>query len=385
MRIAFDRPEVRNAFRPHTVDELLPRPGPRPDDRPTSAACCSPATARSPKDGGWAFCSGGDQRIRGRDGYQYAAGDDRGDRRPGRAPGRLHILEVPAADPVHAEGRHRRGARAGPPAAATRCTSSATSRSPAPSTPASSRPTPTSGASTAATARPTWPARSARSSPARSSSSARTTRAERRLRDGRGQRGRAARRAGGDRRSSGRATILGKSPDRAADAQVLVQPDRRRPGRPAAVRRRGDPAGLHDRRGRSRAATRSSRSATRTGPTTRTTSDGPRAAGAARADPAGRGAGAAADAGGGAGRRRPGAAAGHRPGAGSAGGAGCGSAGRRPDRAGDRHVGVDGCPKGALLSSDAIKASAMATHARLGGPGTWLLAMSPGTSAAFRC
>ncbi|EWM15466.1 o-succinylbenzoate--CoA ligase [Kutzneria sp. 744] len=38
--------------------------------------------------------------------------------------------------------------------------------------------------------------------------------------------------------------------------------------------------------------------------------------------------------------------------------------------------GSTGAPKGALLSSDAIKASAMATHARLGGPGTWLLAMS---------
>jgi len=31
----------------------------------------------SPKDGGWAFCSGGDQRIRGRSGYQYASGDNR--------------------------------------------------------------------------------------------------------------------------------------------------------------------------------------------------------------------------------------------------------------------------------------------------------------------
>ena len=28
----------------------------------------------SPKDGGWAFCAGGDQRIRGRDGYRYASG-----------------------------------------------------------------------------------------------------------------------------------------------------------------------------------------------------------------------------------------------------------------------------------------------------------------------
>ncbi|MBN9194792.1 MAG: 1,4-dihydroxy-2-naphthoyl-CoA synthase, partial [Microbacterium sp.] len=45
----------------------------------------------SPKDGGWAFCSGGDQRIRGRDGYKYAESDEVTD--PARA-GRLHILEV---------------------------------------------------------------------------------------------------------------------------------------------------------------------------------------------------------------------------------------------------------------------------------------------------
>jgi naphthoate synthase len=44
----------------------------------------------SPKDGGWAFCAGGDQRIRGRDGYQYSDGSAPD---PGRT-GRLHILEV---------------------------------------------------------------------------------------------------------------------------------------------------------------------------------------------------------------------------------------------------------------------------------------------------
>ena len=44
--------------------------------------------ARSEKDGGWAFCSGGDQRIRGKDGYQYEDG------RPDHSLGRLHILEV---------------------------------------------------------------------------------------------------------------------------------------------------------------------------------------------------------------------------------------------------------------------------------------------------
>ncbi|HLS03426.1 MAG TPA: 1,4-dihydroxy-2-naphthoyl-CoA synthase [Actinomycetales bacterium] len=95
VRIAFDRPEVRNAFRPHTVDELY-----RALDhaRMTSDVGSIILTGNGPsaKDGGWAFCSGGDQRIRGRDGYRYtgepgeetAAGID-----PTRA-GRLHILEV---------------------------------------------------------------------------------------------------------------------------------------------------------------------------------------------------------------------------------------------------------------------------------------------------
>jgi naphthoate synthase len=44
----------------------------------------------SPKDGGWAFCSGGDQRIRGSDGYKY---EGSGGVDPARL-GRLHILEV---------------------------------------------------------------------------------------------------------------------------------------------------------------------------------------------------------------------------------------------------------------------------------------------------
>jgi len=89
VRIAFDRPEVRNAFRPPTVDELY-----RALDhaRQWSDVGCVLITGNgpSPKDGGWAFCSGGDQRIRGKDGYKYegASGVD-----PARL-GRLHILEV---------------------------------------------------------------------------------------------------------------------------------------------------------------------------------------------------------------------------------------------------------------------------------------------------
>ncbi len=84
VRIAFDRPEVRNAFRPHTVDELLRV---LEHARMSSDVGCVLLTGNgpSPKDGGWAFCSGGDQRIRGRAGYQYAERGDRRDRRPGRA------------------------------------------------------------------------------------------------------------------------------------------------------------------------------------------------------------------------------------------------------------------------------------------------------------
>lgn len=70
VRIAFDRPEVRNAFRPQTVDELLVAL----EDARTSgdvAAVILTGNGPSPKDGGYAFSSGGDQRVRGRDGYRY--------------------------------------------------------------------------------------------------------------------------------------------------------------------------------------------------------------------------------------------------------------------------------------------------------------------------
>ena len=73
MRIAFHRPEVRNAFRPHTVDELY-----RALDhaRMTSNVGCVLLTGNGPseRDGGWAFCSGGDQRIRGRIGLPVRRG-----------------------------------------------------------------------------------------------------------------------------------------------------------------------------------------------------------------------------------------------------------------------------------------------------------------------
>jgi len=89
VRVAFDRPEVRNAFRPHTVDELFTA---LDHARMTPDVGCVLLTGNgpSPKDGVWAFSSGGDQAIRGPDGYQYE--DDDGIDQ-GRL-GRLHILEV---------------------------------------------------------------------------------------------------------------------------------------------------------------------------------------------------------------------------------------------------------------------------------------------------
>ncbi|WP_125132837.1 1,4-dihydroxy-2-naphthoyl-CoA synthase [Microbacterium sp. 10M-3C3] len=94
-RIAFDRPEVRNAFRPHTVDELYHALDTARQE-PKIGVVLLTGNGPSPKDGGWAFCSGGDQRIRGRDGYTYAADPSTGSGAGADAArtGRLHILEV---------------------------------------------------------------------------------------------------------------------------------------------------------------------------------------------------------------------------------------------------------------------------------------------------
>ena len=83
VRVGFSRPEVRNAFRPQTVDELYQT---LEHARASSDVGVVLLTGNgpSPKDGVWAFCSGGDQRVRGDSGYEYG---------PGTA-GRLHILEV---------------------------------------------------------------------------------------------------------------------------------------------------------------------------------------------------------------------------------------------------------------------------------------------------
>jgi naphthoate synthase len=96
VRVAFDRPEVRNAFRPGTVDELY-RALDHARTSPDVGVVLLTGNGPSPKDGGWAFCSGGDQRIRGRSGYQYADGETAESVDPARARaegGRLHILEV---------------------------------------------------------------------------------------------------------------------------------------------------------------------------------------------------------------------------------------------------------------------------------------------------
>jgi naphthoate synthase len=92
VRIAFDRPEVRNAFRPHTVDEFFSALDHARQDTKVGCVLLT-GNGPSPKDGGWAFCSGGDQRIRGRDGYKYAEGEQAETVDPARV-GRLHILEV---------------------------------------------------------------------------------------------------------------------------------------------------------------------------------------------------------------------------------------------------------------------------------------------------
>jgi naphthoate synthase len=96
VRVAFDRPAVRNAFRPHTVDELY-RALDHARMTPDVGVVLLTGNGPSPRDGGHAFCSGGDQRIRGRSGYQYAQGesaDSVDEARVKAAGGRLHILEV---------------------------------------------------------------------------------------------------------------------------------------------------------------------------------------------------------------------------------------------------------------------------------------------------
>jgi len=90
VRIAFNRPEIRNAFRPRTVDELAASLEHAKNNSKVGVVLLT-GNGPSPKDGGWAFSSGGDQNVRGKDGYKYADDDNQAD--PARS-GRLHILEV---------------------------------------------------------------------------------------------------------------------------------------------------------------------------------------------------------------------------------------------------------------------------------------------------
>ena len=234
VRVAFDRPEVRNAFRPHTVDELY-RVLDHARMSPDVGVVLLTGNGPRPKDGGWAFCSGGDQRIRGRTRLPVRIGRDRRDGRPGARRPAAHPRGA-AADPVHAEGRHLPGQRLGgrrraQPARGVR--------------PDAGQPR----------ARPLQADRRRRRQlrrRLRQRVSGQAGRPEVRprdllprpalhrradARDGCGQRGRRPRRAGDRRRSSGPRTINGKSPQAHPDAQVRVQPDRRRAGGPAAVRR----------------------------------------------------------------------------------------------------------------------------------------------------
>ncbi len=94
VRVAFNRPEVRNAFRPHTVDELY-RALDHARQSSDVGAVLLTGNGPSERDGGWAFCSGGDQRIRGKDGYRYTEDNaDTADAIDPARSGRLHILEV---------------------------------------------------------------------------------------------------------------------------------------------------------------------------------------------------------------------------------------------------------------------------------------------------
>jgi naphthoate synthase len=95
VRIAFDRPRCATRSG-RTGRRALPRARSRPDV-PDVGCVLLTGNGPSPRDGGWAFCSGGDQRIRGRSGYQYAAGDTADSVDAARTAahgGRLHILEV---------------------------------------------------------------------------------------------------------------------------------------------------------------------------------------------------------------------------------------------------------------------------------------------------
>ncbi|RME07946.1 MAG: 1,4-dihydroxy-2-naphthoyl-CoA synthase [Anaerolineae bacterium] len=81
-RIAFNRPEVRNAFRPQTIDQMIDAFRHAWMSQEIGTILLT-GNGPSPKDGVWAFCAGGDQRVRGRGGYEG-----------GYELPRLHVLEL---------------------------------------------------------------------------------------------------------------------------------------------------------------------------------------------------------------------------------------------------------------------------------------------------
>ena len=234
VRVAFDRPEVRNAFRPHTVDELY-RVLDHARMSPDVGVVLLTGNGPSPKDGGWAFCSGGDQRIRGRTGYQYAAGETADTVDPARA-GRLHILEVqrlirfmPKVVICLVNG----WAAGGGHSLHVVCDLTLASREHA-----RFKQTDADVGSFDGGYGSAYLAKQVGQKFAREIfflGQAVHRRAD--ARDGRGQRGRRPRRAGDRRRCEWAAAINGKSPQAHPDAEVRVQPDRRRAGGPAAIRR----------------------------------------------------------------------------------------------------------------------------------------------------
>ena len=243
-RIAFDRPEVRNAFRPQTVDELY-RALDDARQNPRIGVVLLTGNGPSPKDGGWAFCSGGDQRIRGRDGYEYER----------RSTGRLdHRRRGAACTSSRCSGSSAscprsssRSSPAGRPAAATRCTWSATSRSRAASTRRFKQTDADVGSFDAGYGSAYFARQVGQKFAREVFFLAQEYDAERALEMGAIN----AVVPHAELETDGvdwAETILGKSPDRDPHAQVRLQRRRRRDGRPAGVRGRGDPARLRHRR-----------------------------------------------------------------------------------------------------------------------------------------
>lgn len=88
VRIAFNRPDLRNAFRPQTVDELLSALNWTQAQTDVGAVIIT-GNGPSKKDGEYSFSSGGDQTVRGKSGYEYEKNS-----KYSNSLGRLHILEV---------------------------------------------------------------------------------------------------------------------------------------------------------------------------------------------------------------------------------------------------------------------------------------------------